>query len=330
MDFENLEGFDPLERGLSKAMRIFGILLALCVMAPLWVKGEGFVKLFGDAAPSFTELLPGWYTAVVGLVLVVLSFVKLGKDVKGIAAVALLLVVPLIIGVNLFELKDIEERDVLRQLNVVWTETSFQTWLMMAGVVVAAAGMSLRSHQPKLEVGRIAVGAGVALVLAYFFLPMDAGMPFMRAIDSVKMVTSDSFEGVVIGLVGPKDGPALASQMKLQVILRFTFYLIPIAIMLMSLPALLMKSYPGKAGGAHAAIVSWAWKLFIPAIYFPMAIKLGMQARSGDVFLGFARMYLITVSVLVVVPMALDAVISHFLAPNRGVPDLADDVELAL
>ncbi|GMV38594.1 MAG: hypothetical protein AMXMBFR64_03100 [Myxococcales bacterium] len=330
MDFENLEGFDPLERALSKAMRIFGILLALCVMAPLWVRGEGFVKLFGAEGPSFGELLPGWYTAAVGLVLLVLSFVKLGKDVKGIAAVALLLVLPLIIGVNLFELKDIEERDALRQLNLLWTETSLQTWLMMAGVVVAAAGMSLRSHQPRLEVGRVAVGAGVALVLAYFFLPTDAGMPMMRAIDSLEMATSDGFESAVIALAGPKEGPALASQMKLQVILRFTFYLIPVAIMAMSLPALIKKSYPGKAGGAHAGIVSWAWKLFIPAIYFPMAIKLGMQARSGEVFLGFARMYLITVSVLVVVPMALDAVISHFLAPNRGIPDLAEETEPAL
>lgn len=329
MDFENLEAFDPLERSLSKAMRVFGVLMALCLFAPVWVRGEGMVKLLDAGGTGFGELLPGWYTVGVGVVLLVASFLKLGKDVKGIGAVALLLVVPLILGINLFELKDVEERDVLRQLNVVWTETPFQTWLLMAGVVVAAAGMSLRSHQPKLVVGRALVGAGVALVLAYFFLPTDAGMPFVRAIDSVKMVTSDAFESTLVGMVGPKEGPNLASQMRLQVVLRFSFYLIPIGIMAMSLPALLKKDYPGKAGGAHAGIVSWAWKLFIPAIYFPMAIKLGMQAKSGEIFLGFGRMYLLTVAVLVVVPMALDAVLSHYLAPNRGIPDLAEDVEAA-
>lgn len=329
MDFENLEGFDPLERSLSKAMRVFGVLLALCIFAPVWVRGEGMVKLLGSSGPGFGELLPGWYAVGVGVVLLVASFLKLGKDVKGIGAVALLLIVPLILGLNLFELKDVEERDLLRQLNIVWTETPFQTWLLMAGVVGAAAGMSLRSHQPKLLVGRILVGAGVALVLAYFFLPTDAGTPFLRAIDSVKMVTSDGFESSLVALVGPKEGPALASQLKVQVLLRFAFYLIPIAVMLLSLPALLMKAYPGKAGGAHAGIVSWAWKLFIPAMYFPMAIKLGMAARSGEVFLGFGRMYLLTVAVLVVVPMALDAVLTHYLAPNRGIPDLAEDPDPA-
>ena len=325
MDFEDLERFDPLERGLARSMRIFGVLLALCVFCPIALEGEGFVKLFDSSGHGFSDLLPGYYTAFAGVALLVLSFLKLSKDIKGIVTVALLLLLPLILGVNLFELKETEQLDALRQLNIVWKETNLQTTMLLAGVVAAAAGMSMRDHHPKLPVARIVLGAGVGLVLAYFFVPTDAGTPLLLAIDKVKLVTSTGFEATVYGLMGPAEGAKMVSQMKLQVFLRFAFYLIPVLLMLLSLPALLMKAYKGKRGGGNGAIVAWGWRLFIPAVYFPMAIKMGLMMRSGDVFLAYARMYLVTVAVLVTVPTALDAILSHYFAPNRGVPDLAED-----
>jgi hypothetical protein len=306
-------------------MRVFGVLLLLCAFAPIWVQGDGFVELFGDSGLGFSDLLPGYAIVAAGALLLVLSFTPLTKDIKGAAAVVLLLVLPPLLGVNLFELKDLEQQEALRKLGIVWSETAVQTWMLLAGVVAAAAGMLLRDHHPKLQVGRIVIGSGLLLVLAYFFLPSSDGTPLLLAIEKVKQVTSADFEGNVLLVFGVQEGPKMLSQLKLQVFLRFAFYLIPIVLILLSLPAALKPGDPGKAGGGHGAIVAWAWRLFIPAVYFPMAIKMGLMTKSLDVFLGYARMYLITTAVVVVVPGAIDAILSHHLAPNRGMPDLAEE-----